>query len=56
MPITIVALLVLSFTPAKWLGWTNWFTAQVNVAIVPITHPFTIVKRLRSNWYNDGKR
>ena len=43
MPITIVALLVLSFTPAKWLGWTNWFTAQVNVAIVPITHPFTIV-------------
>lgn len=43
MPITIVALFVLSFTPAKWLGWTNWFTAQVNVAIVPITHPFTIV-------------
>ena len=43
MPITIVALLVLSFTPAKWLGWTNWFTAQVNVAIVPIPPPFTIV-------------
>ena len=43
MPITIVALFVLSLTPAKWLGWTNWFAAQVNVAIIPITHPFTIV-------------
>lgn len=43
MPITIVVLFVLSFTPAKWLGWTNWFAAQVHVAIVPVTHPFTIV-------------
>jgi len=43
MPITIVVLFVLSFTPTKWLGWTDWFSAQVKVAIVPITHPLTIV-------------
>lgn len=43
MPITIVVLFALSFTPAKWLGWTDWFAAQVKVAIVPITHPLTIV-------------
>lgn len=43
MPITIVVLFALSLTPAKWLGWTDWFAAQVKVAIVPITHPLTIV-------------
>ncbi len=42
MPITIVVLFALAFTPAKWLGWTDWFAAQVKVAIVPITHPLTI--------------
>lgn len=42
MPITIVVLFVLSFFPVRWLGWTDWFAAQVNVAIVPITHPLTI--------------
>ncbi len=42
MPITIVVLFVLSFMPARWLGWTDWFAAQVRVAIVPITHPLTI--------------
>ncbi len=42
MPITIVVLFVLSFFPIRWLGWTDWFAAQVKVAIVPITHPMTI--------------
>jgi hypothetical protein len=42
MPITIGVLLVLSFMPARWLGWTNWFAAQVEVGIVPITHPLSI--------------
>ena len=42
MPITIVVLFALAFTPAKWLGWTDWFAAQVKVAIVPVTHPLTI--------------
>lgn len=42
MPITIVVLFVLSLFPVRWLGWTDWFAAQVNVAIVPITHPLTI--------------
>ena len=43
MPITIVVLFALSFTPARWLGWTDWFAAQVKVVIAPITHPLTIV-------------
>lgn len=42
MPITIVLLFVLSIFPVRWLGWTDWFAAQVRVAIVPITHPLTI--------------
>lgn len=42
MPITIVVLFVLSFFPVRWLVWTDWFAAQINVAIVPITHPLTI--------------
>ena len=42
MPITIGVLFVLSFMPARWLGWTNWFAAQVEVGIVPITHPLSI--------------
>jgi cell shape-determining protein MreC len=42
MPITIVVLFALAFMPAKWLGWTDWFAAQVKVAIVPVTHPMTI--------------
>ena len=42
MPIMIVVLVVLSFFPIRWLGWTEWFAAQVKVAIVPITHPLTI--------------
>ncbi|MCA9274440.1 MAG: hypothetical protein KDA29_00270 [Phycisphaerales bacterium] len=43
MPITIVVLFILSFLPARLLKWTDWFSAQVQVAIVPITHPMTIV-------------
>ena len=43
MPITIGLLVILSFLPANWLRWTDWFSAQVQVAIVPITHPLTIV-------------
>ena len=43
MPITIGVLLILSFLPAGMLTWTNWFSAQVQVAIVPITHPLTVV-------------
>lgn len=42
MPITIVVLFVLAFFPIRWLSWTDWFAAQVKVAIVPITHPLTI--------------
>ena len=43
MPITIGVLFILSFLPARLLKWTDWFSAQVQVAIVPITHPLTIV-------------
>ncbi|MHA7813686.1 MAG: rod shape-determining protein MreC [Phycisphaerales bacterium] len=43
MPITVGLLFILSFLPANWLKWTDWFSAQVQVAIVPITHPLTIV-------------
>jgi len=43
MPITIVVLFVMAFAPLRWTTWTNWFAAQVKVAIVPITHPLTIV-------------
>lgn len=43
MPITITVLLVLAFAPLRWTRWVGWFAAQVEVAIVPITHPLTIV-------------
>lgn len=43
MPITIGVLFILAFLPARWLSWTDWFSAQVQVAIVPITHPMTVV-------------
>lgn len=43
MPITIGVLFILSFLPANLIRWTDWFSAQVQVAIVPITHPLTIV-------------
>lgn len=43
MPLTIGVLFLLAFMPVRWLSWTDWFSAQVQVAIVPITHPFTIV-------------
>lgn len=43
MPITIGVLFILAFLPARMLKWTDWFSAQVQVAIVPITHPLTIV-------------
>lgn len=43
MPITIVALFLLCFAPLRWTPWTSWFAAQVRVAIVPISHPLTIV-------------
>lgn len=43
MPITVVVLFALAFAPLRWTGWTGWFAAQVEVAIVPITHPLTIV-------------
>lgn len=43
MPITIGVLFVLSFLPARLIKWTDWFSAQVQVAVVPITHPLTIV-------------
>tara|TARA_A100000171_G_scaffold42296_1_gene43607 strand:- start:2124 stop:2990 length:867 start_codon:yes stop_codon:yes gene_type:complete len=42
MPITVGVLFILSFLPARMLKWTDWFSAQVQVAIVPITHPLTI--------------
>ncbi len=42
MPITIGVLFILAFLPARMLKWTDWFSAQVQVAIVPITHPLTI--------------
>ncbi len=43
MPITVGVLIILAFLPARMLKWTDWFSAQVQVAIVPITHPLTIV-------------
>lgn len=43
MPFAIVALFVLALAPIRATSWTNWFAAQVKVAIVPITHPLTIV-------------
>ena len=42
MPIAVVALMLFSFLPVRWLGWTHWFAAQVEIAIVPVTHPLTI--------------
>ena len=41
MPITIGVLFVLWFMPARLLGWTNWCAAQVEVGIVPSTHPLS---------------
>lgn len=42
MPIAIAVLFVLSLSPIGWIRWTNWFSAQAQVAISPIAHPITI--------------
>ena len=42
MPIAIIVLFVLSLSPISWVRWTNWFSAQAQVAISPIAHPITI--------------
>jgi len=42
MPITVMVLFALSFSPIRWVQWTNWFAAQAQVVISPIAHPITI--------------
>jgi rod shape-determining protein MreC len=42
MPVTILVLFVLAFSPIRWIGWANWFSAQARVVISPIAHPITI--------------
>lgn len=42
MPIAVIVLFVLSLSPIGWIRWTNWFSAQAQVAISPIAHPITI--------------
>jgi len=43
MPIAIVLLFVLSLAPIRMLSWTDWFSDQVQVVILPIAGPIEFV-------------
>ncbi len=45
LPGTVVALLVLSVVPARYLRWTGWFADKADAALTPISHPMARVSR-----------
>lgn len=41
LPAAILALLVVSCVPLRWLGWASWFAGVARTVIAPLSHPIS---------------